>query len=60
LGRFLVAVYHLQPDFAGAYRNRGNAYHTLGDTVRAQADFETAMQFETANLDGFPEQYMPK
>jgi regulator of sirC expression with transglutaminase-like and TPR domain len=34
----------LDPDFAVAYANRGNAYATLGEVEKAVADFERYLE----------------
>jgi hypothetical protein len=34
----------LEPDFAGAYYNRGITYHKQGKHARAQTDFDKAKQ----------------
>ena len=41
--KFSVAV-HLDPDFAGAWSNRGTAYQHLKESALAQADFDKAKE----------------
>ena len=35
--------------YAAAYYIRGKAYHTKGDSIRSNADFETATQFQLSD-----------
>lgn len=41
--KFSVAI-HLDPDFAGAWSNRGTAYQHLKESALAQADFDKAKE----------------
>ena len=44
-------VLRLNPNYADAYYNRGDAYDDKGDYARARADWEKALQLDPNDAD---------
>ena len=47
----------LQPDSASYLRNRGQAWHQLGETAKARDDFAGALRLEPLEVTSIPEMY---